>query len=132
MNSKRLVQVCLLLFLSACNDQSKNSIVLNYQDFGPQAMAWRNIGMEWWQWQAHGDSDPKTKYNIKVVIYRNITLQKVKSLYPINQDKKQDYRFIEYTETLNYLNRNIQENVISDVTERLKLTKRTILKSLGK
>ena len=132
MNYKTIIHICLLLFLVGCFSQSKNSVVMSYRDFGPQAMSWEVIGKEWWQWQKHGDSNPDTKYDIKVVVYKNITLNKVKSLYPVNKNKNQDYRYIEYSNALTFLDKNIKENVIQAITTRLKQTKYNILKSFNK
>jgi hypothetical protein len=48
--------------------------VVPYEAFGPQAIAYKLIGMEWWQWDNHGDSRPR-KYPIKVVIYWGQSLE---------------------------------------------------------
>ena len=53
---------------------------MNYEDFGPQALSWEHIGKEWWQWQSHGDSNPNTKYDVKVVVYRDISLEEIKKI----------------------------------------------------
>ena len=105
---------------------------MNYEDFGPQALSWEHIGKEWWQWQPHGDSNPNTKYDVKVVVYRDISLEEIKKNYPINQKKNRDYRYFEYSKALSFLDKNIKENVIPETTTRLKQTKNNILKSLKK
>ena len=87
----------------------RRTIVLPYSDFGPQVIAYEFIGYEWYQWNSHGNSNPHTKYNVKVIVYKNITLKEVQELYPVNKDKKQDYRYVEYKEALKYLDRNIKE-----------------------
>ena len=104
---------------------------MNYSDFGPQAAAWEYIGMEWWQWEPHGDSNPGMKYDIKVVVYRNISLSKVQEFYPVIEDKKQDYRYLEYTKALEYLEKTIEENLVAEVTKILRQTRNVIVTKLG-
>ncbi|MFX0202760.1 MAG: hypothetical protein ACFFCW_42190 [Candidatus Hodarchaeota archaeon] len=87
----------------------RRTIVLSYSDFGPQILAHELVGYEWYQWDSHGDSDPHTKYNVRVIVYKNIALKEVKKLYPVNKDKKQDYRYVEYNEALKYFNRHIKK-----------------------
>jgi hypothetical protein len=69
--------------------------VLPYEAFGPQVVAHELIGMEWWQWDSHGDSEPR-KYPIKVVVYWNQSLEETKKRYPVVREKEQDYRYVEY------------------------------------
>ena len=87
------------------------------------------IGMEWWQWQSHGDARPKD-YPIKVVIYRGLTLAKVKTTYPVVPEKRIDYRYVAYQYSVTYLNKNIADNIMPEVTEQLKQTRRKIFDSL--
>jgi len=121
-----------LLVLTSCASiaEHSGSYVLNYGDFGPQSMAFELIGNEWWQWQDYGYYRPR-KYDIKVIVYRNIALDKVKQLYPVDPDKNMDYRYVEYNNVINYLDRNIKENVIRSLTKELSTTKNKIIKALG-
>ena len=98
-----------VLLITCCKHTPSQYVLFNYEDFGPQAMAWETIGMQWWQWDNHGDSDPNSTYDIKVVVYRDISLQKIKSIFPVVEAAKKDYRYIEYNEALKYLDRNISE-----------------------
>ena len=91
----------------SCSENDKQILILSYDDFGPQAIAWETFGMQWWQWDNHGDGDPNTKYDIKIAIYRDIPLHKVKERFPAVQETKQDYRYIEYNAALRYLDKNI-------------------------
>ena len=75
--------------------------VLDYNDFGPQAVANEIIGMEWWQWEKHGDPRPG-KYNIKIVVYQGIELTLVKNKFPVNKNKFKDYRYVEFDAALDY------------------------------
>ena len=85
-------------------------MILSYDDFGPQAIAWKTFGMQWWQWDNHGDSDPNTTYDIKIAIYRDIPLHEVKERFPVVLETKNDYRYIEYSAALNYLDKNILDH----------------------
>jgi len=123
----RLLIVSLFTLLVACASQVKeNTIILNYSDFGPQVIASEIIGMEWWQWQAHGESRP-TSYNIKVVVFKNISLKEVNNLYPVNSDTQKDYRYLKYEEALNYLDSKIDDNVMKKVTYDLKATRAKLI-----
>jgi DNA-binding transcriptional MerR regulator len=72
-------------------------------------MAWEKIGMQWWQWHHHGDSDPKSKYDIKVVVYKGMPLEQIKKLFPVNSSQEQDFRYFEYQASIQYLNEKIKE-----------------------
>ena len=52
---------------------------------------------------------PNYKYDIKVVVYRDISLNEIESLLPVSKTKKQDFRYIEYHDSIKYLNRNIDK-----------------------
>jgi len=107
---KRIMFLILIAsFMLGCQTTSKHALVLDYDDFGPQAMAWETIGMEWWQWDSHGNDNPDKQYPIHVVVYRDIKLEEVKSLYPVDKEKEQDYRYIEFNEAIQYLQKHIRE-----------------------
>jgi hypothetical protein len=122
------LQILLLLFITACSAKPVESSIkiFNYEDFGPQVVAHELIGMDWWQWQAHGDSRPK-KYDIKVVVYKDTPLETVKKNYPVIPEKRQDYRYLEYKAALQYLNQIIEEDAIPSLTNKLKLTREKVL-----
>ena len=86
----------------------KQTVVLKYADFGPQAMAYELIGYNRYQWDCSGCGDPRKRHDIKIVVYRNINLSKVKEVYPIIVGET-DYRYIEYNEGVNFLNHKIVE-----------------------
>ena len=88
---------------------NRNILILEYEDFGVQSMSYELLGFQWYQWDNHGSSDPDEKYNIRVVVYKNICLEEVRTLYPVNKDSKQDYRYVEYREALNYLDEQIKQ-----------------------
>ncbi len=130
-----LILIYLLPFTSSC--QSKNqydsfkttpkTLVLNYESFGPQVMAHELLGFQWWQWNAHGDSDPKTTYDIRVVVYKDISLDTVKDNYPVDEDKKLDFRYISYHQSILYLDSIIKEqNAGFNIKPFIKLRKQII------
>jgi hypothetical protein len=81
----------------------KRVLLMEYSDFGPQSMCYGLIGFEWYQWDDHGDPDPRKRYDIKVVVYKDISLEKVEKSYPVSKDTNQDYRYVEYRDALEYL-----------------------------
>ncbi len=123
-----LIAVCLI----SCSAQGKQEVlVLAYQDFGPQVIARDVLGMEWWQWQEHGDSDPATRYDVKVAVYRHVQLDEVKQQHPVLPAQQKDFRYLEHNKALHFLDEKIQENVLDDVTATLKATRKKITDALG-
>jgi hypothetical protein len=100
--------------------------VLSYQELGPQAAVYELIGMEWYQWNNHGGSDPREVDDVKVVVYRNVSLDKVKEMYPVVVGK-QDYRYLDYETAIKYLSKNEGEPYL----EHLQATKRKVIEQLG-
>ena len=120
-----------IVFLSACTSSHKaDHIILKYSDFGPQIIANPLLGMEWWQWEDHGDSTP-TDYAINVIVYNEVSLKEITKKYPVNPQAKIDYRYIHYDQAISYLNQQIADDVLSDVTTLLKKTKNTIESQLS-
>ncbi|MCF6337688.1 MAG: hypothetical protein L3J84_07010 [Gammaproteobacteria bacterium] len=123
----RLLIVFSFVLLAACANQVKqNTVVLNYSDFGPQVIASEIIGMEWWQWQSHGESRPAV-YDVKVVVFQDIPLKEVKRLYPVNPDRQKDYRYLKYEKALDFLNSKIDDNVLEKVTSVLVETRTKLI-----
>jgi len=115
--------------------EAPNTVVLKYSDFGPQSVAWETIGMEWWQWDPCGDPDPQYSYDIKVVVYRDIPLEKVKQLYQVRKERNQDYRYLEYPKAMEYLNKGIRDHESKDlrgIAEELRTTKTRLVETLRK
>lgn len=101
----------LLLSATLGNAQTgggRQMVILDYQDFGPPSMSHALLGHEWWQWQAHGDPDPRQTYPVKVVVYRGIPLADVKKRYPVNAQQEQDFRYVAYDTAITYLDQQIQ------------------------
>src|SRR5262245_14339203 len=83
-----------------------SDVVFPYDSFGPPSAAFELIGMDWWQWETHGDSHPR-EYPIKVVVYWNQTLGQTKKKYPVIREKEQDFRYVEYSAAVAHLEKSI-------------------------
>ena len=128
----RLAFLLLLTLLTSCSVHSQQEVILlDYNDFGPQIIAREVIGMEWWQWQDHGDSDPAAVYPVKVAVYRDIPLTEVEQKYPVEPEQKKDFRYLEYQNALRFLDKKITEDMQESVTEQLKATRKKITEQLG-
>lgn len=128
------IALYLIFLITGCattsGDDDASTVVLKYEDFGPQIIAHQLIGMYWWQWDDHGYSRP-INYDINVVVYKKIHLQEVANRYPINQSKNQDYRYVKYKEAIEFLHARINENIEPSVTQRLEKTLKIIQEKLG-
>lgn len=128
----RFVALLLFALLTSCSVHSQQEVVLlDYNDFGPQIIARKIIGMEWWQWQDHGDSDPAAAYSVNVAVYRDIPLAEVEQKYPVEPEQRKDFRYLEYQHALRFLDEKIAENIQENVTKQLKATRKKIVTQLG-
>ena len=107
----------------------KNICILDYDDFGIQAMVYELLGYQWYQWNRHGDPDPNGFYDIKVVVHKDIPRGKVEEFYPVIKELEQDFRYVEYTRALSYINRQIRDIVELQNTGQLQ-EDTTIFKNL--
>src|SRR6267378_3720349 len=106
-----------------------NTIVLSYDDFGPQVMSYELIGKEWYQWNSQGPDDPNARDDIKVVVYRNVSVDEVRRKYPVIE-KQQDYRYLEYQPALDLLKKYEEDpfwNEYNETKDRAQKTKEKIL-----
>jgi hypothetical protein len=87
---------------------SPNSFLMRYSDFGPPSSSYQLLGSEWYQWNSQGPDDPKGRDDVRIVIYRNVDLPTVKRTYPVLKGKS-DYRYIEYREAVEFLEKRIDE-----------------------
>ena len=127
----RIILISLVTLLAACSSNiSENVAIFKYEDFGPPVIASEVIGMDWWQWQKSGDSRPK-KYSVQIVVYKGISLEKVKNKYPVVAEEEKDYRYLEYSNAVKYLDRVISENVIEKLTTKLIKTRENLANKLG-
>ncbi len=125
MRRRHLIFPVLLLILS-CQSATKRVMILDYSAFGPQVAAYEVIGYEWHQWECHGDSNPDTAYDVKVVVYREMLLKDVQALYPVNEEAKQDYRYLEYIRVMDYLKTMMNDEDAAMFKSTLQETKRKI------
>ena len=101
-------------------------VILDYEDFGPQAMAHSLIGMQWWQWQDHGSPNAGTLYDIKVIVHPDSLTKDVKKDFPIAPIQHLDYRYVTFKNAQSYLDHHIAEDLIPTLTAELKLTREKI------
>lgn len=97
-------------------------------------LSYELIGNEWYQWNSQGPDDPKGMDDIKVVVYRDISLDKIKERYPVIEGK-QDYRYLDYAAALEHLKQFDEDpfwNDFLETKEQMKQTKERILSALGK
>ena len=113
----------LIVLIFACPGVLAESLVLDYADFGPQVAAHRLLGPEWWQWQAHGDSDPKTQYSIRIVVYDEGSESNVRTQYPLIPSENKDYRWIPLNQAIQYLEEEISKDTLKRTTDSLKKTR---------
>jgi hypothetical protein len=90
----------------ACSN-CPSTVVLSYEEFGPQSDSYELIGYGWNQWKSEGHELPDD-VPIKVVVYRGLDLDTVKRRYPTARGKS-DYRFVEYRSALEFLEKKIKE-----------------------
>lgn len=119
----RLVFACAALFSASCASAKGQLAVLRYEQFGPQAAVYEWLGYEWWQWQREGDPDPNKRYDIRVVVFKNCSLNEVKRRYPVDPAKLHDYRYISFDQALRQLKKLIAENALPDLTAQLEVTR---------
>jgi len=117
--------ITILTLILATTTAWTAELILPYSTFGPQATAHKLIGMEWWQWESHGNSKKQT-YPIKVVVYWDQTLEETKKKYPVDQAKLKDFRYVEYSMAVKHM-----EEIIPEL-QKLKLETSTIKASLTK
>lgn len=84
------------------------TLVLRYDDFGPQASADRLLGPAWWSWEAGGNYEIDDAFDVRVVIYQNRSREAVAARYPTVRAES-DYRLVTRTEALRYLDERIAE-----------------------
>ena len=103
---KSVITACILILGAAM--VRGGEIILPYSAFGPQAAAHELIGMEWWQWESHGD-DKDRDYPIKVVVFWDQTLEEISKVHPVDKMKLQDFRYVECSKAVLHMERIIKE-----------------------
>lgn len=120
---RNLISIGLILFFS--KTAWAESAIFDYDDFGPQVLAYEIIGYQWYQWNDVGSPDPRKIDDIKVVIYWNEPLASIKEKYAVNKKKNKDFRYLTYETAMKYLDSTIAKyQDASHLTEtRKKLVK---------
>ena len=101
--------------IGGCRDATFQSeacapmIVMDYNDFGPQAMAHELIGYAWWQWQSTGGGKPHTNYPVKVVVYAKGQKEEAMMEFPINKNEEQDFRYVSNIAAHDYLDNHLTD-----------------------
>ena len=125
-----------------------HTVILPYEDFGPQVMSYELIGMGWNQWKSEGHELPDD-VDIRVVVYRGVELEEVRKQFPVVQGKS-DYRYLKYARAIQFLQEQVktvesykkEEQQAADsepnavkmwekLEQTLKKTHRVIIENLG-
>ena len=85
----------------------RHTVVLDYEDFGPQVMSYGLIGYGWNQWKNEGHELPDD-VAVRVVVYKGVSVTRVRRAYPVVRGRS-DYRYVEYGRALRFLDRQIAE-----------------------
>jgi hypothetical protein len=103
---KNLITAALILL--GLKATRAGEVILPYSAFGPQAAAYKVIGMEWWQWDSHGDRRPRD-YPIKIVVFWDQTREDTAKRHPVDREKLEDFRYVEYSKAITHMERTIKE-----------------------
>ncbi len=112
---KKAITLSLIVLLLTPMLSRAGSAIFHYDDFGPQVAVYELIGFQWWQWEPHGDPDPTSKPDIRVVVYWDEALDDIKAQYPADRGKQLDYRYLEYGKAIKHLENLIQELENSEI-----------------
>jgi len=139
--SKNSIFLGILLLVSGCSSNNSSQgqmLVLPYSSFGPSSMSGSFLGEDWFQWDDFADSRPR-KYDINIVVYRNISLAEVQNKYPISKEKEIDFRCVTYSDSMTYFEKSI--SIVLDMHKegypegpyigKLRATKKQIIEKLG-
>ncbi len=98
------------ILFTGCASQPADDglLVLDYDDFGPQCVAYEFIGYDLYQWEEWADGLDLSKMEIKVVVYDMGWKAEAMKRYPVIVDK-QDYRYVSAMAARGYLIEQIEE-----------------------
>lgn len=110
--------IALTLLFTACSSLAQDEVVLttdspevfvaDYENFGVSHYSSKLIGEKEWQWGGSDNHKPGG-FNIKVVVYRGVSLEQVKRSFPVIPEQKQDYRYVEYDKAVSYFTDTLNE-----------------------
>lgn len=86
-------------------------VLFHYDDFGPGSMAGVLLGSEWWSWEGGGSFERCDEFDVRVVIYDGRAphaQREAQTRYP-TLPRTQDYRHVERSEALRFLDAQIVE-----------------------
>lgn len=107
------------------------TLVLAYDDFGPQVLAGQLLGPEWWSWEAGGSWEPDDAFDVRVVVFRGRTRAQVATRYPTVKDRS-DYRLVPLRDALRFLDEALADpDVPATLRDRLRRTRTRIVDALG-
>ncbi|MCC6993759.1 MAG: hypothetical protein IT370_03915 [Deltaproteobacteria bacterium] len=110
-------------------------MVLDYFDFGPQAMAFPLLGMAWWQWADCACFEPGDEMTIRVVVYRGVSKRAAQRRYPVVKNQS-DYRHVSYRAALRFLDEQLADlgdpSELPELRAELAATRRRILAGLAR
>ncbi|MBD1558140.1 hypothetical protein HC752_14475 [Vibrio sp. S9_S30] len=127
----------MLFFVFSTGINANSSItVMNYHDFGPPSLSGKLLGVEWFQWQSHGDSKPRN-YPVKVVVYEGYDLERIENLYPVISIKEQDFRYVTFDSAIDFIDSSLADlNLlqeegapVANIIRKLEKTKKTLFQS---
>lgn len=95
-------------------DLPGQTLQLDYWDFGPSAASGGLLGMPCWQWARCCCSELGDRYDVRVVVYRNLDLAQVEQRYPTVPGRS-DFRLVSYDDALRYLDEHIEYLESDDV-----------------
>lgn len=111
--------IALTLLFTACSSLAQDEVVVltaespgvfvaDYGDFGVSHYSSKLIGEKVWQWGG-ADTHRPVSFDIKVVVYRGVSLELVKRSFPVIPEQKQDYRYVEYGMAVSYFTDTLNE-----------------------
>jgi hypothetical protein len=103
------ITLIILSVLSCYRPAWAETALFDYDDFGPQILAHEVIGFQWYQWNSTGDSDPNKIDTVKIVVYWDEPIEKIKEKYPVDPGKEKDYRYLSYEKAMEYLGSSISK-----------------------
>lgn len=109
---------CLLSCVAPSHGRPKarETLVLPYDAFAPQVAVYPLIGFSWYQWNSQGPDDPRCEDDVRVVVYKGISLDEVQRQFPVIRGR-QDYRYISYHDALAYCDGMMREDGASHLRQ---------------
>ncbi len=110
-------------------DVPGKTITLAYHDFGPQVATHALLGMAWWSWSGGGCYERDDAFDVRVVVYRNITRAEVEKRFPTVR-WKWDHRLVAYDDAVAHVDA-LSESTIPSLNEDMRNTKARLVAALG-